>query len=352
MALWKGMKKDPDKITSMSSLSPKRNQQVHKPPAEGTVEMLFTTLGWFIFASARQGDMTTGPAFQELERQYSPNGEKLDVYMPTNGPSQGRGPSEEKGGLCNPISFPLSRASSVPISPIAPPLDGPVHAYSAIQYGFPIVIYIHGGYWQFLSKEESGFMAVPLVQRGVAVAAVGYDIAPKGNMDLIVSQVRSSIVSIVQKYSHTSGVYLCGHSAGAHLAAMVLCTDWSQYSITPQIKGAFLVSGIYDLLPILSTYVNEPLKMTEDVALRNSPGQLVPQLKRSSSACHIVVAVAQNDSPEFRCQSENFFKDLESMGLTVTFADVPDTDHFNVIERFVDEDYQLTQLLLKIMEKN
>lgn len=97
-----------------------------------------------------------------------------------------------------------------------------------------------------------------------------------------------------------SGLYLCGHSAGAHLAAMVLSTDWSQYSITPQIKGeqfvessgsfrrddalimntekslatslncfhyclvgAFLVSGIYDLLPILSTPVNEPLKMTE-----------------------------------------------------------------------------------------
>ncbi|XP_010870897.2 kynurenine formamidase isoform X1 [Esox lucius] len=217
----------------------------------------------------------------------------------------------------------------------------------------PLVIYLHGGYWQFLSKEESGFMAVPLVHKGVVVVSVGYDIAPKGNMDLMVSQVRRSVASIVQQYSHISGLYLCGHSAGAHLAAMVLSTDWSQYDVTPQIKGAFLVSGIYDLQPILSTYVNEPLKMTQEVALRNSPSQLVPQLKHSSSSCDIVVAVAQDDSPEFRKQSEDYYKALKSAGgLRVTLEDVPNTDHFNIIEQLVDEDYHLTRLLLKAMGKS
>ncbi|MBN3307607.1 KFA formamidase, partial [Amia calva] len=208
----------------------------------------------------------------------------------------------------------------------------------------PLVIYIHGGYWQFLSKEESGFMAVPLVPRGIAVVAVDYDIAPKGNMDLMVSQVRRSVASIVQQYANISGVYLCGHSAGAQLAAMVLCTDWSQYNVTPNIKGAFLVSGVYDLLPIISTYVNDPLKMTKEDALRNSPGQLVSQLKTFSAGCEIVVAVAQHDSPEFRRQSLEYFKALKSSGLKVSFEDVPNTDHFNVIEQLVDEDYYLTQV--------
>uniref|UniRef100_A0A4W4H422 Alpha/beta hydrolase fold-3 domain-containing protein n=1 Tax=Electrophorus electricus TaxID=8005 RepID=A0A4W4H422_ELEEL len=216
----------------------------------------------------------------------------------------------------------------------------------------PLVVYIHGGYWQFLSKEESGFMAVPLAQKGVVVVAVGYSIAPKGNMDLMVSQVRRSVLAVIQQYSHISGLYLCGHSAGAHLAAMVLATDWSEYGISPQIKGAFLVSGIYDLLPILSTYVNEPALPLMEVAIRNSPSQLVPQVRASSSACEIVVAVAQNDSPEFRKQSEDYFKSLEAAGLKVTFEDVPDTDHFNIIEQLVDENYHLTQLLLKMMGKS
>ncbi|XP_051957662.1 kynurenine formamidase [Xyrauchen texanus] len=225
-----------------------------------------------------------------------------------------------------------------------------VYVPSSSSPDLPLVIYLHGGYWQFLSKDESGFLAVPLVQKGVVVVAVGYSIAPKGNMDLMVSQVRRSVVSVIQQYSHISGLYLCGHSAGAHLAAMVLSTDWSQYDISPQIKGAFLVSGIYDLQPILSTYVNEPLKMTEDVALRNSPSRLLSQL--SSSSCHIVIAVAQNDSPEFRKQSQEYFKDLESAGLKVSYEDVPDTDHFSIIEQLVDEKYHLTKLLLKMMGRS
>ncbi|XP_056324743.1 kynurenine formamidase isoform X2 [Danio aesculapii] len=216
----------------------------------------------------------------------------------------------------------------------------------------PLVIYFHGGYWQFLSKDESGFLAVPLVQKGAVVVAVGYSIAPKGDMDLMVSQVRRSVVSVIQQYSHISGLYLCGHSAGAHLAAMVLSTDWTQYDVSPQIKGAFLVSGIYDLQPILSTYVNEPLKMTEEVALRNSPSHFLSQLKVSSASCDITVTVAQNDSPEFRKQSEEYFKALESAGLKVSFEDVSDTDHFSIIEQLVDENYLLTKLLLKMMGKS
>ncbi|KAL2089842.1 hypothetical protein ACEWY4_014530 [Coilia grayii] len=215
----------------------------------------------------------------------------------------------------------------------------------------PLLIYIHGGYWQFLSKEESGFMAVSLVPKGIAVVAVDYSIAPKGNMDLMVSQVQESVVSIIQQYSHISGLYLCGHSAGAHLVAMILSADWSKYSVTPEIKGAFLVSGIYDIVPIVSTSVNEPLKMTKEVALRNSPIHLVQQLK-GSAGTDVVIAVAEHDSPEFRRQSKDYFKVLESMGVRVTFENVPNTDHFDIMEKFVDSDYCLTQLLLKMMGKD
>ncbi|KAG5853641.1 kynurenine formamidase [Anguilla anguilla] len=227
-----------------------------------------------------------------------------------------------------------------------------VYIPSSPSLDLPLVIYLHGGYWQFLSKEESGFLAVPLVQKGAVVVAVGYETAPKGGMDLMVSQVRRSVVSVVQQYSHISGLYLCGHSAGAHLAAMILSTDWSEYSVTPQIKGAFLVSGIFDLLPVLSTHVNEQLKMTEEAAVRNSPSRLVAQLKQSSSDCDIVVAMAQNDSPDFRKQSEEYFKALESSGLKVTLEDVPNTDHFSIIEQFVCGDYHLTRLLLNMIGRS
>ncbi|XP_059904253.1 kynurenine formamidase isoform X2 [Gadus macrocephalus] len=205
---------------------------------------------------------------------------------------------------------------------------------------------------QLSGKEESGFMAIPMLQNGVVTVAVDYDIAPKGNMDLMVSQVRRSVVSVLQQYSHISSLYLVGHSAGAHLAAMVLSTDWSQYSVTPKITGALLVSGIYDLLPLLSTKTNDPLKMTQEVALRNSPMRLVPEAARSAPHCRVAVALAEHDSPAFRSQSEEYYKDLKEVGLDVVLEDVPNTDHFDIIERMVDGQYQLTQLLLKMMGKS
>ncbi|KAK7118963.1 hypothetical protein R3I94_020969 [Phoxinus phoxinus] len=284
---------------------------------------------------------------QELERQYSPSRWSLrmsaDDVIRAHVAALKSGTEKARAVTQTLIDVPYGDGDREKLDVYLPSSPSP---------DLPLVIYLHGGYWQFLSKDESGFLAPPLVQKGVVVVAVGYSTAPTGNMDLMVSQVRRSVASVIQQYSHISGLYLCGHSAGAHLAAMVLSTDWSEYDVSPQIKGALLVSGVYDLQPILSTYVNEPLKMTGEVALRNSPSHFLSQLKVSSTSCDIIVAVAQNDSPEFRKQSEEYFKALESAGLAVSLEDVPDADHFSIIEQLADEHYSLTQLLLKMMGKS
>ncbi|XP_042308545.1 kynurenine formamidase isoform X5 [Sceloporus undulatus] len=158
---------------------------------------------------------------------------------------------------------------------------------------FPLVLYIHGGYWQALS-----------------------------------------------------GVYLLGHSAGAHLAAMVLSTDWAEFGVVPNIKGAFLVSGIYDLEPITHTYVNEELHMSREVAQENSPLQCVPKLG-DKRACQVLIAVAQHDSPEFHRQSQEYFEALRAAGWNSSLLDIGVTDHFDVIENLSQEDYLLTQVIVK-----
>uniref|UniRef100_A0A8C0GCI5 Kynurenine formamidase n=1 Tax=Chelonoidis abingdonii TaxID=106734 RepID=A0A8C0GCI5_CHEAB len=209
---------------------------------------------------------------------------------------------------------------------------------------FPLVLYIHGGYWQFLSKEVSGFIAPPLVTQGIAVAAVGYDVAPKGHLDAMVAQIRRSVAFIVQQYSKTSGVYLCGHSAGAHLAAMVLSTDWEEYGVTPDIKGAFLVSGVYDLEPITHTSVNNLLHVSREVAWRNSPVLCMTAATPARKACEVLIAVAQHDSPEFHRQSQEYFQALRSAGWSVSLLDIADMDHFDVIEKLSQRGYILTQV--------
>ncbi|XP_066422090.1 kynurenine formamidase isoform X1 [Molothrus aeneus] len=236
---------------------------------------------------------------------------------------------------------------------------------------FPALVYIHGGYWQCMSKDDSGFAAPPLVSQGVAVVAVGYDIAPKGHMDTMVLQVRRSLAFLVEQYPRIRGIYLCGHSAGAHLAAMVLSTDWTEFQVVPDIKGAVLVSGLYDLEPILHTYVNDALNMSRwgvrlmawskglhqlhrrgscrEVAQRNSPMRLVTPA--APAACEVLVAVAQHDSPEFRRQSQEYSQALRAAGWSVSVLDLAGVDHFDVIERLSEDSYVLTQVILNMISR-
>ncbi|XP_050837472.1 kynurenine formamidase isoform X3 [Serinus canaria] len=160
---------------------------------------------------------------------------------------------------------------------------------------FPALVYIHGGYWQCL--RGCGCCAA---QRPPALPFV----LCSGHMDTMVLQVRRSLVFLVEHYPRIRGIYLCGHSAGAHLAAMVLSTDWTEFQVVPDIKGAVLVSGLYDLEPILHTYVNDALNMSREVAQRNSPMRHVTPAV--PAACEVLVAVAQHDSPEFRRQSQEY----------------------------------------------
>ncbi|XP_064616315.1 kynurenine formamidase-like [Liolophura sinensis] len=131
----------------------------------------------------------------------------------------------------------------------------------------PILVYIHGGYWQELSMELSSFMVTPLFKAGCIVIPIGYDLAPTVSMTEIVSQVKKAVGYVLHmaKRRESRGVYLCGHSAGGHLAAMMLAVNWIEEIMVSSslIKGAMLVSGIYDVRPLVETYINKPLQMTQ-----------------------------------------------------------------------------------------
>ncbi|XP_074081146.1 kynurenine formamidase isoform X2 [Macrotis lagotis] len=218
---------------------------------------------------------------------------------------------------------------------------------SQISKELPFFLFIHGGYWQEGSKDYSAFMVPPLTAAGIAVALVAYVLAPKGNLDQMLSQIRRSVLFIQKQYPFNRGIYLCGHSAGAHLASMVLLTDWVEHEVIPNIKGSFLVSGIYDLEPILHTYVNDALQMTLEDARRKSPMFCQKEAQTSTSTCALILAVGQQDSPEFLQQSLDYFQVLRLHGYRASFIEISNVDHFDIIEKLNKNDYILTQIILK-----
>ncbi|XP_055096728.1 kynurenine formamidase isoform X9 [Symphalangus syndactylus] len=211
----------------------------------------------------------------------------------------------------------------------------------------PFFLFFHGGYWQSGSKDESAFMVDPLTAQGVAVVIVAYDIAPKGTLDQMVDQVTRSIAFVQKRYPSNEGIYLCGHSAGAHLAAMMLLANWTKHGVTPNLKGFFLVSGVFDLEPIVYTSQNVALQLTLEDAQRNSPQLKVAQAQPVDPTCRVLVVVGQFDSPEFHRQSWEFYQTLCQGEWKASFEELHDVDHFEIIENLTQKDNVLTQIILK-----
>lgn len=220
----------------------------------------------------------------------------------------------------------------------------------------PIFVYIHGGYWQDLSRELSSYVAPPLCKAGAVVVIVGYDLAPTAPIPEITGQCKKALAYSLNlaKLRGSSGVYICGHSAGGHLTAMMLSVDWMSECMlaNSMIKGAILVSGVFDLRPLVGTYINDPLKMTREIAWECSPMNHIDEIISRSSKRQIIVVVGKHDSPEFRRQSKEFEQRLRDGGISTKYIDVTDTDHFNVVENLQNDDYLLTKEIVNLMNLN
>ena len=210
----------------------------------------------------------------------------------------------------------------------------------------PLHIFIHGGYWQQLDKSDGSFGAPPFLKSGAAYCALNYTLAPDANLDEIVEEIRLAIAWL---YCNTDEFgydrerfFLSGSSAGGHLAAMMLYTNWQKYQV-PQdvIKGLCAVSGIYDLEPIRLTYVNEPLCLTDQQVYDNSPIQHQPLVN-----CPVIVAYGANETDEFKRQSIEYQALLGSQGIEPAIQEIAGRNHFDVVMDITNPESWLAKQVL------
>ncbi|XP_063223673.1 kynurenine formamidase isoform X4 [Bacillus rossius redtenbacheri] len=217
----------------------------------------------------------------------------------------------------------------------------------------PVFVYIHGGYWQELDREISGYCAQPLYEAGIKTVVVGYDLAPRVKLHTIVEEIQEA-ATFVLKYAKESGsrcVVFGGHSAGAHLSALLLDGPWWR-SLPPHLRravgGFALLSGVFDLAPIVRTYVNDALELSEQDAGLLSPLRLEKE-QPLQGLPRVLLAAAQHDSPAFLKQSEQYAQKLRQENHDVEFIVVPGVDHFDLVENLADGNYILTQKLIKFI---
>ena len=212
----------------------------------------------------------------------------------------------------------------------------------------PVVLFVHGGYWQAGSRKTYRFASKSWTKAGCVAAVVGYNLAPEASLHQMVSEIKSAVKYINTRFPK-SKLFLCGHSAGAHLCAMMMVSDWSKDPPVRQaIHGIFLLSGVFDLVPIVNTYVNDALKLTEESAAQISPQQILIKML-PTIVCPILVVIEEHGSPEFHRQAKEFVEILKIHNVQCSLLELPGVDHFSMIENMVNSDDLLCQEILKVV---
>ncbi|PWS34595.1 alpha/beta hydrolase [Falsiroseomonas bella] len=204
--------------------------------------------------------------------------------------------------------------------------------------GAPLALFIHGGYWQALDRSFASHCARGMNGRGIAVAVPSYELCPGVTLTAIVAQMRAACAFLWRRTGRR--ILATGHSAGGHLAAMLLATDWPTYDAAlPDglVHAALPISGVFELEPLLATSIGAGLRLTQHEARALSP-RWMPSPCRP---LHCVVGGAE--SSEFIRQSRDM---AEAWG--GGFNALPGADHFTVIAPLADPASSLVEIAARL----
>jgi arylformamidase len=217
--------------------------------------------------------------------------------------------------------------------------------------GAPVQAFIHGGYWRSLEKRLFHFIAEGFMSHDMTYVAINYPLAPQATMDEIVASCRQSIIWLYKNIARYNGdphkICISGHSAGGHLVAMLMATEWPALAadLPPDpIKGGCAISGLFNLIPIQLSYVNDDVRLNEAMARRNSPVFLSP-------SCHspLIVTVGGVESEEYLAQSQELVSAWSQQGVPISPLVVPGANHFSILDHLVNPDSLLERAILAQM---
>ena len=193
-----------------------------------------------------------------------------------------------------------------------------------------IVVFIHGGYWQALDGSFFSHLAGGLNAHGIDVAVPSYDLCPSVSVADIVEQMRAASRELAKL---GRPLVISGHSAGGHLAACLLATDWRALdAVLPEylVTAAYAISGLFDLRPLVPTSINTALELDHASAKAVSP--LFWTLPGRGS---LDAVVGGNESAEYFRQSR-VIVDAWGASFPTRFGTVPDANHFTAIAPLAD----------------
>lgn len=222
-----------------------------------------------------------------------------------------------------------------------------IDVFHAGKANAPLLVYIHGGYWKQRSKDEFAWMAPPFTQRGINFATINYPLAPKVRIWQIVDSCRRALLYLVRNAKDlgfdAGRIHVSGHSAGGHLTAMMMSTDFAKYGAPKDlVKSATCISGLYDLTPLAMVKVNQDLQINPVEVQYMSPLTLEP-----ATRCPLVTTVGDQEAEEFIRNTVELGDAWKKKGVEVTSVPAPGFYHFNILDTFAEEGRPLHEHVVK-----
>jgi arylformamidase len=214
----------------------------------------------------------------------------------------------------------------------------------------PVLVFIHGGYWRSLDKSDHSFLAPPFVEQGVCVVVPNYALCPAVTLPDITLQMVGALAWVHRHIAAHGGdprrICVVGHSAGGHLAAMLLACQWSQWARdlpTDLVASALSISGVFDLEPLRHTpFLRDALRLTPRQVQMASPVRL-PLAPPQGERGRLVSVVGGDESGEFRRQNRLICEAWGASRVPVCEA-LPGLHHFSVLEALVQPGHRLNEL--------
>ena len=214
----------------------------------------------------------------------------------------------------------------------------------------PLLVFIHGGYWQSLDKSDFSPVAAPYLEKGIDVAVINYRLAPMVSMENIVDDNRNALKWL---YDHAAELgfdrnrlYVSGHSAGGHLTAVMASTNWASLGYPADIvKGGCAISGLHDLEPIRLCYLNKALGLD-----RRDVERFSPLRKAERYMVPLILTVGGDESPEyFRLQGE-FESRLRSDDALIEVVAMQGGHHFDAVDALGDRSSALAASVIRMIQ--
>ena len=202
--------------------------------------------------------------------------------------------------------------------------------------GAPVLVFIHGGWWRALSKDDFSHVATAYTRAGALVMLPDYALCPAVSVAQICLQTTQALAWAWRNAARFGGdpsrIVVVGHSAGAHLAAMLLCCDWRSVGKdlpANLVRSALGISGVYELGPVQHTpFLQADLQLTDEDVARLGPARFAAPKGR------LMATVGGDESESFLAQNEVIRAAWGKRAVPVCEA-IPATNHFTVVDDFI-----------------